>query len=406
MTKPRIVFFTHDTYGLGHLSRCLHLIRALAERVPQAPLLLISGSPVVGMFQSLPPNADYVKVPTIVKTGEAESQPPHLPLSHSEITWLRSQIIHQTATRFDPDVFVVDNFPLGSRSELLPTLKDLKRSKVRMILGLRDILDSPDVIQTEWKKQGIYEVLDRYYDQILIYGSRKVFDVVRAYAIPERIVRKIVYCGYLTSTSLPAISPEKIRRELGVRGQLAVVTGGGGGDAFPLISTFLEALPLLSNTTALVVTGPMMGASDRSKLQKLAAGNSNVIFREFVPDLRSYMNAADVVVSMCGYNIAAEILVLRRRAVLVPRNWKYGQHLRRTHTMDEREQVIRARSLSSSGLALLLEPNNLTAQRLAEKIQEALQLPEPETSTGFDVGGLEAAVELILTQAAMNAKKS
>jgi hypothetical protein len=75
VSSPRIAVFTHDTFGLGHVRRCLHIIRTLAGRVPQITILFISGSPVLHMLKGLPQNADFVKIPTIVKTGSAGSLP-------------------------------------------------------------------------------------------------------------------------------------------------------------------------------------------------------------------------------------------------------------------------------------------------------------------------------------------
>ncbi len=395
VSRPRIALFTHDTFGLGHIKRSSHIIQALSERLPNASLLLISGSPVLHMLRTLPPNADYVKIPTVVKTGAPESQPSHLPLAVSEITWLREQIILQTVQGFGPDVFVADNFPLGSGNELLSTLKELKRSNARTILGVRDIVDAPEVVRVDWQRHGIYDVLDRYYDRILVYGNREMFDVADAYAIPDRISRKIAYCGYLTSPAQMERNPEEIHQELGTHDRMIVVTGGGGGDAFPLFSTFLEALPRLSGFSALLVLGPMMGASDRAKLHSLAAGNPNVILRDSVPDLPRYMIAAEAVVSMCGYNVAAEIVVNRLRAVIVPRTWRYGEHTNRANTLAEGEQIIRAQSFAKMGLALLLEPENLNPEHLAEKILEAIRSPKPAISAGLNVDGLESAVKLI-----------
>ena len=378
---------------MGHIRRSFHIIQALSERLPNSALLLISGSPILHMFKDLPPNADYVKIPTVVKTGAPGSQPAHLPLAVSEITSLRTQIIRQTVLGFDPDVLVVDNFPLGSSSELLPTLKEVKRS-AKIILGIRDIIDAPEIVRADWQKLGIYDVLDRYYDLILVYGSQQVFDVADAYAIPATIARKIRYCGYLTDTNQLREDPEQVRKELGIEGSLIVVTGGGGGDAFPLLSTFLQALPLLEKTSALLVLGPMMGATDRVELQKLAAGNPNVILRDFVPDLPRFISACDLVVSMCGYNLAAEIVMHQPRAVVVPRTWRYGEHTNRANTIEEREQIIRAQSLSKLGLVVLLEPENLDPEHLAEKITEALQKSKPAPAN-LNVRGLDAAVSYI-----------
>src|SRR6185369_10418676 len=112
---PRIAIFTHDTFGLGHVRRCLHILRALARRSPDAAILLITGSPAVQLLEGLPGNADWVKIPTIVKTGSRGQGPPHLPVAKAEVAHLRERLIREAVAGFSPDVLLVDNFPLGSQ---------------------------------------------------------------------------------------------------------------------------------------------------------------------------------------------------------------------------------------------------------------------------------------------------
>src|SRR5262245_34027215 len=93
--SPRIAIFTHDTFGLGHVQRSLHVMRALSERAPRAALLFITGSPALSLLEGLPENADYVKIPTIAKTGSKGFRPPHLPIAMKEVTLLRERLIQE-----------------------------------------------------------------------------------------------------------------------------------------------------------------------------------------------------------------------------------------------------------------------------------------------------------------------
>ena len=397
--QPRIAIFTHDTFGLGHVRRCSHIIRSVAAQAPHAAILLITGSPALHSLETLPPNADYIKIPTIAKTGSKGHQPPHLPLPVQEITLLRREMIREAVIAFAPDVLLVDNFPLGSQSELLPTLKELRRLPCRAILGLRDILDDPQKVQKEWTRQGMYEVLDRYYDRILVYGARDVFPVEEAYALPPRIAAKLHYCGYITAATTPARSVEEVRKDLGGLGPFLLATGGGGGDAYPLLKTFLEALPLVPSMPALVVTGPLMSPSHHARLQALADRRPHVVVRELEQDLPSCLAAAEVVVSMCGYNIAAEITALRARAIVVPRTWRYGEHQSRSHApqeTEEWEQLLRARALSKRGYLEHIEPEALTPAHLAERIAGVLARPRTEPRDSVDLRGLEHVTQHIL----------
>ncbi|NGX41845.1 MAG: UDP-N-acetylglucosamine--N-acetylmuramyl-(pentapeptide) pyrophosphoryl-undecaprenol N-acetylglucosamine transferase [Chlamydiae bacterium] len=394
--SPRIAVYTHDTFGLGHIRRCLNIIHQLSREMPHAAILLVTGSPALQYLKDLPSNVDIVKIPTIVKTGAKGSLPSHIPLGLPEIALLRSRIIRETILAYQPDVFMVDNFPLGAQSELFPLLKDLKPLHTKTILGLRDILDGPEVVRAGWKRQGVYDVLDRYYDKILIYGVQNIFDAVKEYAIPHKVAKKVCFCGYLTTNEPIARSPETIKEEYGVEGPLILATGGGGGDAFPLLSTLIEAVSYVKEGSTLIFTGPLMGEADRQELISQASGNPNIKIEEFVKDLRPYMLAADAVVTMCGYNIAAEIIHNGAKAIVVPRTWRFGEHSKRKQTWEDKEQIMRAEILAKYGLVKFLKPDELTPEKLAEKISETLSgsLPVPNV-TKINVEGLQNAVRHI-----------
>lgn len=393
---PRIAVFTHDTFGLGHVRRCARILRALSERAPGSALLFVTGSPAVHAAGALPPNADVVKIPTIVRTGSDASRPPHLPIPLDEVSRLRRNLIQEAVLGFGPDVFLVDNFPLGARRELLPTLRELGRRPVQVVLGLRDILDAPEIVRADWTRQGVYSVLERCYDRILVYGMRDVLDLAEAYGLPPETASKLHYCGYVTETGRTRAADD-VRAELGVGSPFLLATGGGGGDAFPLLSAVLEALPLVGgDLSAALVAGPLMGARDRERLRAAAAGRSRVTLPDSVPDLRSALAAADVVVSMGGYNLAAEIVAVGARAVIVPRTWRYGEHERRETVAVEWEQRLRAEALARQGLADVLPADELTPQRLAERIRAALARPRAAPTGGVDLGGLERVVDHVL----------
>ena len=82
---PRIAVFTHDTFGLGHVRRSSHIVRALSQKAPDAAILLITGSPALHIFQDRPQNVDCIKIPTIATTGSGQALPPHLPIDRKAI---------------------------------------------------------------------------------------------------------------------------------------------------------------------------------------------------------------------------------------------------------------------------------------------------------------------------------
>ena len=396
--RLRVALYTHDTFGLGHVRRSLRFLRQISAESPEAALLLVTGSPALGLLRDLPPRTDVVKIPTIARTGASNNRPAHLPLPVGELTAIRERVIRETVLAFQPDVFLVDNFPLGSREELRPILEALETCATRTVLGLRDILDAPEVVRRDWLRHGTYEVLDRLYDRVLVYGARDVFDVAEAYAIPSPVSEKIVYCGYVTEP------PQGHPRQPSTNPFL-LATGGGGGDALPLLSAFLDALPCLpAHKPALVLTGPLMGAADRAVLESKAASFPNVSVRTFEADLSGLLGEAEVVVSMCGYNTTAEILAHRARAVVVPRTWKYGEHEKGEASGREWEQLLRARALAARGLLDVIEPEALTPEHLAARIAARAAGPPPPAD-GVPLDGMARVTRAILDLASWNGKK-
>jgi predicted glycosyltransferase len=162
-----------------------------------------------------------------------------------------------------------------------------------------------------------------------------------------------------------------------------VVTPGGGGDGLTLVRTVMEMLVAEqrdghSTFHALVVTGPLMSKEDRLSLMHYADSHLPLTIVEFTTDMMSYLSAADIVVSMGGYNTVCEILSLRQRAVLVPRV--------RVRT----EQLLRAENLAARHQVRIIHPSELTPNRLRGEIDVALASPRPNPGrAGIHMGGLD-----------------
>lgn len=371
----KLAIYTHDTFGMGHVRRCFNIIEALCADHKDWPILLISGSPALSKFDHRPSNVDILKLPTLATTGEAENQPAHLPMSAKEIVAIRKRVIKSALNAFAPDIFLVDNFPLGARKELLPSLKMLRDLGTRKVLGLRDIVEDPAKTKERWSKDGVYDVMANDYDHMLIYGHREIFDAGYAYNLPDETRQKLTYCGYVTRDPSVFLEPAEDRCDVETNSTHApakkhiLVTVGGGGDGLPLLDCFFQAAEKLQSFSATVVAGPMMGAADWHKVEKQAVNFDNITLVKYLPDIVSHMRSADIVVCMGGYNTSAELLGLRRRAIIVPRDWRFGQHAIGVGAGEEKEQELRAEAMSRNGYGRVISPSNLTPQSLVEAIE-------------------------------------
>ena len=371
---PRILLYSHDTFGLGHLRRSLTIAAQIAQDIPGASQLLLTGSMVAGAFD-LPPGLDMVKLPALTKRSDGRYTSRVLPLTLQQTLNWREQMILQAAINFEPDLLLVDKAAAGVQGELLPTLRYLKAwsPHTRLVLGMRDIEDAPAATIREWRANGVPALLEDVYDQIFYYGQRSVFDPVAQYEMSDLAADKLVECGYLRRAQQTR-QPADVRQELGIGTQpLVVVTVGGGGDGHELLNGYLQmlvqsdCLPFHS----LLVTGPLMTAERRDLLERMA-DRPDVTFMKFTPDLVSYMRAADLVISMAGYNTTCEILSLQKRAILVPR------------VKVRQEQKLRAAHLAELGLASQLLPQQLRPRRLLAEIERSLSRPEPIVNLNLD----------------------
>src|SRR5262245_29471975 len=236
---PRVLLYSHDTYGLGHFRRSLLLARAIAREIPEASILCATGSPRSHSFP-LPPRFDYLKRPSITKDPEGNYRSRVLDLTLRELRILRSRVLRSAALAFRPDLVLVDQSVVGTQGEFLPGLRALRRRSpaTRLVFGSRDVIDAPARVIAEWRKPGPQEALHGLYDAIFVYGSPEVFDFPVEYRLPSDVAEKVRFLGYLAPDPPPA-TREAARAALGIDGRrMVLVTVGGGGDGDSLVRTY------------------------------------------------------------------------------------------------------------------------------------------------------------------------
>ena len=367
---PKILFYSHDTFGLGNIRRTLLLSQTLAEEYPRAAMLVVTGSPMIHAFR-IPANMDYIKLPCLDRTDADCYQPKFLAAQSSEVDRIRRAILVETVIGFKPDLMIVDKRPGGVAGELLDALRALRRRLMttRVVLGMRDILDEPERTRSSLKRTRDMATIARYYDEVWIYGEHAIFDAVAEYAFREDVARKTCFCGYLRRPSPAAAAHEGPPHVL--------VTTGGGADGAPLITTYLEGLSTLARSIQLrttVVFGPHVESQLRRSILQRFGSLADVEFLDFEPDLTAHYQKADAIVSMAGYNTVCELLSFRRPAVLVPRGDPVG------------EQLLRARLFAARGYFEYVEPHELSPGLLIGKVLETLK--RPAAVAPLDLDGL------------------
>jgi predicted glycosyltransferase len=297
----------------------------------------------------------------IKKTNE-EYQSLSIRIEPEQALSIRTNIILATAQTFRPDMFIVDKEPHGLKREVLPTLEWMKQHSrnTTVILGLRDILDESEVVIKDWNEKGIYASLAELYDQIWVYGNQEIYDPITQYKIPEEVCDKVTFTGYIPRKELPENNRKRIRRQYRIMDDdiFVLVTTGGGGDGLELLDNYLamhEYFPASLPLKTVMITGPFMPKSQRQNIQ-MRAKRHGIKAMPFNPRLEELLNAADIVISMGGYNTICEILTQKTPALIIPRE------------TPRQEQLIRATCLKERGLLDFIPWTEVTPQRLREKI--------------------------------------
>jgi predicted glycosyltransferase len=378
-----ILMYSHDTYGLGHIRRTMAIANHLRDA--NTNVLILTGSPIAGRFQ-FPEQVDFVRIPGMIKKSNGDYQPLSIRIDQEKALAIRTEIILATAKTFRPHLFIVDKEPLGLKKEVLPTLEWLNESNPSTItiLGLRDILDDSEVIQKDWRQKKVYYYLERLYNEIWVYGNKDIYDPIEMYKIPEQIQERIQFTGYIPRKTLPPETRQSVRKRFRIMDDdtFILVTTGGGGDGYEVIDHYLamhDYYPTSLPFKTIINTGPFMPNDQREQLE-VRARRFGIKTLAFHPKLEELMAAADLVISMGGYNTVCEILTQRTPALIIPRE------------TPRKEQLIRAERLTREGLLDFIPWNDVTPQLMREKICSLLANHQQykETIGSFALSGLDS----------------
>ena len=309
-------------------------------------------------------------------------------MDERELIRLRAGLLSNALLNFQPDLVLVDHMPGGARGELVPALTALKGAhpKCSVVLGLREILDAPEVTRRVWETEGAYEALHRYYDRILIYGSEEMFSTCATYRLPVPL-GGTHYCGYVVNQD-PVKRAKAIRQTVRLpKRRYVFVSAGGGSDGQLLMRTYVQAVRTLgprADFASLMAVGVTAPPEIHCQLEA-EARDLPVRIVPYVADSPSYIAAADLVVCMAGYNTLSEVLYLKKKALVVPRSGPSA------------EQRTRARLFARRRLIDVLDPADLTPEQLAQQLVEDLERNDyPVDGEPLPMDGARQAADRLL----------
>ncbi|WP_051259412.1 glycosyltransferase family protein [Schaalia suimastitidis] len=354
--KTRVVLYSHDSQGLGHLRRNLALAHHLANELPRMGGKELTGLLVTGIVppagSTLPEGFDWLILPGISKAS-GSYQARNLGEDLPTVLSIRSAMIEAALLSFEPDMVIVDRHIYGVGKELKKPLHCLRSylPHSRIILGLREVLDSPQRCAREWEKLGAGTELRDIIDEVWIYGDKKVHDTTATGEIPWYLHTKAVFTGYIAK-----------RHHLGDHGldskrPYIVTTAGGGEDGYHILEQAVQ-IDVPHGYDHIVVTGPQLDRDSRKRLHTIARTGTQII--PSLPGLGKVIDEASAVIAMGGYNTVSEILATTTPALIVPRE------------KPRQEQLIRAQALEKHGAVEVLRAPHAHADSLTAWIHSAV----------------------------------
>jgi predicted glycosyltransferase len=389
--QPRIMMYSQDGFGLGHMRRTSSIANQIAHVRSDAAILTMADSRL-GQFFETSSNHDYLKLPSILKAGPGDWRAVSLPLPFADVHAMRRELIRSAVLTYQPHILLVDHMPHGAMGELIPTLDALRASgaPTRIVLGLRDILDAPEVVRRRWEVEGAYDAIERYYDTVLVYGKREVFDLAEQYGFSPTVAERLRYTGYVCTPQAPRYTARARAKYIPSSDgatKLIVAMAGGGADAYPMMRALLDALPSINarqRSFLALVAGPFMPAEQRRDLEARARGLPARVSMS-VSDTLSYIEAADLTIAMAGYNTTMEILRSGKRAILIPRRGPSA------------EQRMRARLFAEQGWVEMIDPDDLDVANVTAQVCGALERgPRMNAAQQPDMQGLSSSADTLL----------
>ena len=349
----------------------------------------INGGQIIKEFE-IPDGIEVVNLPAIKTDSEFKQlKPVDTSLSLAEVQEFRKNKLLQVADEFQPDVLTIELFPFGRGKfsfELIPLLEKLQNSdkQVKIVSSLRDIV----VTKTNQEKyeNKVCRLMNQYFDLLLIHGDPNFITLNESFSRVKDIQCQTKYTGYVVQK--PSVNPElteEDREILESEQPLILVSVGGGRFGHELIDCIIESADILKQELPhhiQVFAGPFSPEDKVEVWQKITENKQNIKVSRYTKNLLSYMQKADLSISMSGYNTTLNVMTTGVRAMILPFKGNNDQ-----------EQRIRAGKLDSLGVVKMLDDSDLQPEIFSQKLINYLAIKPKKLE--FDFNGVENTAALV-----------
>jgi len=368
---------------MGHLVRSLEFARALSDH----DVTLIVGGQEVDM--DLPNHVRLLRLPVLYMDEKFTRLIPGTPgQSVDQIRQKRKKTLYSLMEKLQPDLFIVELYPFGRSMfgfELEPLLADIRKGRlgqVRAVCSLRDILvEKKDPTAYE---ERVIQKLNRHFDALLIHSDPKILCLEETFSRVADINIPVVYTGFITQQT-DAANGRRLRRELALSSaqKFIVASAGGGRSGYSLLASVIDACELLRDRLPVrleVFAGPFMGNEEfRNLTARISAGFR---IRRYTKRFLDYLYAADLSVSLAGYNTCMNLLVTRVPALVYP----YSR---------QQEQPLRANRMKTLLPMKILTSADIQPSPLSDHMNQLLHHPEIMDAPSVDFEGAANAARFL-----------
>jgi predicted glycosyltransferase len=378
-----VVLYCQYVWGMGHLFRSVELARALCGH----RVVLVAGGQEVAL--DLPGHVELERLPALFMDEQFTTLIPGLAgRSVASLQRERREALAALFDRIRPEVFIVELYPFGRTAfgfELEPLLTAIRRGAygpVRTVCSIRDVLVEKRDPHTY--EERVVDSLNRWFDLLLIHSDKRLLPLDDTFSRCDDIRIPTVYTGFVA----PRADPERgraLRRGLDLRpGEKLVVASCGGGRAgYRLLKSVLAVCSRLSGSQPLrltVFTGPFMAEEEFNDLQSMAGERISV--QRFTSHFLDYLSAADLSISLAGYNTCMNLLTTGVPALVMP----YSR---------QREQPFRVEKLLPYLPLQVLGEEDLDPSRLERAIERGWALERRTAAVPVRLDGAETAARLL-----------
>ena len=370
----KIVFYCQHVLGIGHFFRT----REICEKLKEHDVILVSGGDRPDI--PLPGHVREFRLPGLMmdedfKNMFSTEKGKRIDVVKEE----RQRMLFRLFEETSPDVFIIEFYPFGRKAfrfELDPILESIHDGSLhpcRVVCSLRDVLVEKENAASHEKR--VIKLLNRYFDTLFVHSDPEFLKLDATFARLDDISIPIAYTGFVTPKPVPG-SGIALRTKLGIGDNdcFIVASAGGGTVGGELLAAVIKAFVQLPEGCRLqVFTGPFLDQESYFDLKSFE--NPVIGVDRFTPDFLSFLDAADLSVSMAGYNTSMNIMAAGTPAIVRP----FAQN---------QEQSLRAERLARLGGLHILLDKDLDPDRLAGLMARMLE-EKKKPASAIDLNGAE-----------------